>query len=408
MKQEMMSILFYIIKTRKLKNGEAPILLRVTVDGAYSDIRINRSVKEEVWDVKLGMCRGKSREANELNEYIRSLHTRLYEIHRNMMLQDEFFTPDVLLKKLFNKETTKTVMQFFKEHNEDCRLRIGKDYAYSTINRYDNCFKSLQFVIEKECGKPDITFSEFTTQLVRKYELYLTVDKGLSLNTLVRYMKVIKKISSLAITSGLLKSDPFVGLKFKQPKINPVFLTKEELDIIVKKEFNLPRIDFVRDVFIFCCYTGLAYIDVSSLKKEHIVLDNEGTYWIRKSREKTENMCDIPLLDIPMEIIRKYENHKMCKSKGILLPVMCNQKMNSYLKEIADFCGIDKDITTHTARHTFATTVTLANGVALTNVARMLGHTSTRMTEHYAKVLSHNIFSDMKKVQSKMSMSDAY
>lgn len=403
MKQEMMNVLFYIIKTRTLKNGEAPILLRVTIEGSYSDIRINRSVKTELWDAKLGMCRGKSREANELNEYIRSLHTRLYEIHRNMVLQDEYFSPDILLKKLFNKETTKTVMVFFKEHNEDCRRRIGIDYAYSTINRYDNCYKTLQVVIEKEYGKSDITFTEFNNQLIRKLELYLKVDKGLSQNTLVRYMKVFKKISGLAITSGLLKTDPFAGMKFKQPKTNPVFLTKEELDKIIQKEFDIPRIALVRDVFVFCCMTGLAFIDVRNLKKEHIVLDSDGTYWIRKTREKTENMCDIPLLDLPLEIIRRYENHRMCKTKGILLPVMCNQKMNSYLKEIADFCSIDKEISTHSARHTFATTVTLANGVALTNVARMLGHTSTRMTEHYAKVLSHNISADMKNVQKKIS-----
>lgn len=330
MKQEMMNVLFYIIKTRTLRNGEAPILLRVTIDGSYSDIRINRSVKTELWDAKLGMCKGKSREANELNEYIRSLHTRLYEIHRNMVLQDEYFTPDILLKKLFKKETTKTVMVFFKEHNEDCRRRIDIDYAYSTINRYDNCYKNLQVVIEKEYGKSDITFTEFTNQLIRKYELYLKVDKGLSQNTLVRYMKVIKKISGLAITSGLLKTDPFAGMKFKQPKTNPVFLTKEELDKIIQKEFDIPRIALVRDVFVFCCMTGLAFIDVRNLKKEHIVLDSDGTYWIRKTREKTENMCDIPLLDLPLEIIRRYENHKMCKTKGILLPVMCNQKMNSY------------------------------------------------------------------------------
>lgn len=335
MKQEMMNVLFYIIKTRTLKNGEAPILLRVTIDGSYSDIRINRSVKTELWDAKLGMCRGKSREANELNEYIRSLHTRLYEIHRNMVLQDEYFSPDILLKKLFNKETTKTVMVFFKEHNEDCRRRIGIDYAYSTINRYDNCYKTLQVVIEKEYGKSDITFTEFSNQLIRKLELYLKVDKGLSQNTLVRYMKVFKKISGLAITSGLLKTDPFAGMKFKQPKTNPVFLTKEELDKIIQKEFDIPRIALVRDVFVFCCYTGLAFIDVRNLKKEHIVLDSDGTYWIRKTREKTENMCDIPLLDLPLEIIRRYENHRMCKTKGILLPVMCNQKMNSYLKETA-------------------------------------------------------------------------
>ncbi|MCC8035282.1 MAG: site-specific integrase [Rikenellaceae bacterium] len=398
MKQQMMNVLVYIIKTRKLKNGECPVLLRVTVDGAWSDIRINRSVKEEIWDAKLGMCRGKSREANELNEYIRSLHTRLYEIHRNMVLYNEYFTPELLLKKLFNKEAAKTVLQFFKEHNEECRLRIGRDYAYSTINRYDNCYKSLEAVIKKEFGKSDITFTEFNSQLVHKYELYLTVDKQLSLNTLVRYMKVIKKISNLALAAGLLRSDPFAGMHFKQPKTNPVFLTKEELDIITHKQFTLERIAIVRDVFVFCCYTGLAFIDVSSLKKEHIVMDNEGTYWIRKARQKTESMCDIPLLDIPLEIIRRYKDHKICKEKGILLPVMCNQKMNSYLKEIADFCGIEKDITTHAARHTFATTVTLANGVALTNVARMLGHTTTRMTEHYAKVLDCSIKRDMDNV----------
>ena len=403
MKQEMMNVLVYIIKTRKLRNGECPVLLRVTIDGAYSDIRINRSVNDEIWDAKLGMCRGKSREANELNDYIRSLHTHLYEIHRNMVLQDELFTPDLLLRKLFNKETTKTVLLFFKEHNEECRLRIGRDYVYSTINRYDNCYKSLQVVIEKECSKPDITFSEFTSQLIRKYELYLTIEKGLSPNTIVRYMKVVKKVSTLAQAAGLLKIDPFAGMRFKQPKTNPVFLTKEELETITNKEFTLPRIALVRDVFVFCCYTGLAFVDVSNLKKEHIVLDNEGTYWIRKSREKTDTMCDIPLLDIPMEIIRKYENHKMCKSKGILLPVMCNQKMNSYLKEIADLCGIKKKLTTHTARYTFASVVALANDVSLPNLAKMLGHSSTRMTQHYARVLDRSILREMKEVDERLN-----
>lgn len=183
-------------------------------------------------------------------------------------MQDKYFTPEVLLKKLFNKETTQTVLRFFKEHNDDYRLRTGRDYAYSTINRYDNCYKSLQVVIEKEFGKSDITFAEFTSQLIRKYQLYLTVDKSLSPNTLVRYMKGVKKVSALAMAAGLLKSDPFIGMRFKQSKTNPVFLTKEELDIVATKEFSLPRIALVRDVFIFCCYTGLAFVDVSSLKKE--------------------------------------------------------------------------------------------------------------------------------------------
>jgi len=398
MKQEMMNVLVYIIKTRKLRNGECPVLLRVTIDGVYSDIRINRSVKEEIWDAKLGMCRGKSREANELNDYIRSLHTRLYEIHRNMVLQDEYFTPEILLKKLFNKETTKTVLTFFKEHNEDCRRRIGLDYAYSTINRYDNCYKSLQVVIEKEYGKSDITFTEFTSQLIRKYELYLTVDKGLSQNTLVRYMKVIKKVSTLALATGLLKNDPFAGMRFKQSKTNPVFLTKEELDIITTKEFTLPRIALVRDVFVFCSFTGLSFIDVKQLTSEHIVKDREGNYWIRKARQKTKNMCNIPLLDVPLAIIEKYKGYPLCEKRKVLLPVPCNQKMNSYLKEIADLCGIKKNLSTHSARHSYATSVCLANGVSIENVAKMLGHSNISMTKRYARVLDQSILNDMQKV----------
>ena len=356
MKQEMMNVLVYIIKTRKLRNGECPVLLRVTIDGVYSDIRINRSVKEEIWDVKLGMCRGKSREANELNDYIRSLHTRLYEIHRNMVLQDEYFTPEILLKKLFNKETTKTVLTFFKEHNEDCRRRIGLDYAYSTINRYDNCYKSLQVVIEKEYGKSDITFTEFTSQLLRKYELYLTVEKGLSQNTLVRYMKVIKKVSTLALATGLLKSVPFAGMRFKQSKTNPVFLTKEELDIITTKEFTLSRIALVRDVFVFCSYTGLAFTDAKELTYSDILTDNNGKMWIRKGRHKmkknkTRCTANVPLLGPAIKILEKYRDHPKCINTGVCLPFYSNANMNSYLKDIAASCGIDKNLTTHVARH---------------------------------------------------------
>lgn len=287
-------------------------------------------------------------------------------------------------------------MLFFKEHNENCRRRIDIDYAYSTINRYDNCYKSLQTVIEKEYGKSDITFSEFTPQLIRKYELYLTVDKGLSLNTIVSYMKVVKKISSFALTTGLLKSDPFTGMKFKQPKTNPFFLIKEELDIIVAKEFTLLRIALVQDVFVFCCYTGLTFIDVRNLKKEHIVMDSDGTYWIRKTREKTDNICDLPLLDFLLDIIRRYENHRMCKSKGILFPVMCNPKMNSYLKEIADFCGIEKEITTHIVRHTYATQVCISQDVPIGILCKMMGHRSVQTTQIYAKITNQKVNEDMK------------
>lgn len=181
------------------------------------------------------------------------------------------------------------------------------------------------------------------------------------------------------------------------------FLTMDELLSIYHKEFSLERITVVRDVFIFAAFTGLAFIDVQQLSPEHIVKDNNENLWIRKPRQKTKNMCNIPLLDIPLEILRKYADYPACKKKGVLLPVPCNQKMNSYLKEIADLCLIKKNLTTHTARHSYATSVCLANGVSIENVAKMLGHSNIKMTQHYARVLDSSILKDMNNVKDVLS-----
>ena len=177
----------------------------------------------------------------------------------------------------------------------------------------------------------------------------------------------------------------------------------DELQTIYRKEFPLERLTLVRDVFIFAAFTGMAFIDVQQLAPEHIVRDNNGNLWIRKPRQKTKNMCNIPLLDIPQEILRKYADHPTCRKKGVLLPVPCNQKMNSYLKEIADICMIRKNLTTHCARHSYATSVCLANGVSLENVAKMLGHSNIKMTQHYARVLDSSILRDMMQVERVIS-----
>ena len=194
-----------------------------------------------------------------------------------------------------------------------------------------------------------------------------------------------------------------IGIRFHEKEVVREFLTMDELQTIYRKEFPLERLTLVRDVFIFAAFTGLAFIDVQQLAPEHIVRDNNGNLWIRKPRQKTKNMCNIPLLDIPQEILRKYANHPTCRKKGVLLPVPCNQKMNSYLKEIADICMIRKNLTTHCARHSYATSVCLANGVSLENVAKMLGHANIKMTQHYARVLDSSILRDMMQVERAIS-----
>jgi len=196
-----------------------------------------------------------------------------------------------------------------------------------------------------------------------------------------------------------MKKNPFALIKFHEVEVHKEFLMQDEIDRIYKKPFDIARLDLVRDMFVFSCYTGLGFVDVQQLSKEHIIKDNSGNLWIRKNRQKTKNMCNIPLLKIPLEIIEKYKEHPVCQQKNVILPIISNQRMNSYLKEIADVCNIKKRITTHTARYSFASVVALANNVSLENVSKMLGHSNTRMTQHYAKILDQSIFRDMMNVE---------
>ena len=253
------------------------------------------------------------------------------------------------------------------------------------------------------CSYGGPTEFKFLGTIIQDYIHFLKAQKDLQENTVIRYMKVVKKITNMALANDWMEKDPFIDIRFHEQEVHKEFLTKEELETMKNKVFDVPRLDLVRDIFLFQCFTGLAFIDVSELKAEHLVSDNQGNLWIRKARQKTKVMCNIPLLDIPLAILEKYEGHPLAKKKGTLLPVPCNQKLNSYLKEIADLCGIKKNLTTHTGRHTFSTVVALANNVSLENVAKMLGHTNTKMTQRYAKVLDQSILRDMQNVRENFS-----
>lgn len=197
----------------------------------------------------------------------------------------------------------------------------------------------------------------------------------------------------------------FLGYKLTKREIERHFLTSEELEVIASKDFATPRLKQVRDIFLFCCYTGLAYADVKKLKRNEIATGIDGEKWIFTHRQKTETPTRLPLLPPAMEILERYKDHPQCENSGQLLPVLCNQKMNGYLKEIADVCGVTKKMTTHIARHTFATTVTLCNGVPIETVGKMLGHRNLKTTQHYAKILDKKVSEDMKVLRSKFSQS---
>lgn len=407
MKRNTFKVLFFIKKTKLLKNGEASVCMRITVNGARAETNIRKSVEPALWNQAKECVKGKSRKACDLNTYLENARIRLHQLFCEMEEQGLPITARLLQASFFGQEKEteeiRTIIGTMQEHNDQCRALVGKDYALITVRRYESSKRYLAELIRQKYDKEDLPLTEINGELVRAFEFYLKTEKECQQNTVIRYMKCLKKITNLAIANEWISKDPFVGIKFHEKEVIREFLTMDELFTIYHKEFPLERITVVRDVFIFAAFTGLAFIDVQQLAPEHIVEDANGNLWIRKPRQKTKNMCNIPLLDIPMEILRKYANHPTCQKKKVLLPVPCNQKMNSYLKEIADLCMIKKNLTTHTARHSYATSVCLANGVSIENVAKMLGHSNIKMTQHYARVLDSSILRDMNNVKSALA-----
>lgn len=404
MKRNYFSVLFYIKKAKLLKNGEAPICLRITVNGKRAEIQIKRSVEIGKWNAQRECAIGKDRKHLELNHYLETVRTRVLRIHRELEQDDKPITAEIL-KKLFygEKQTPKMLLEVFKEHNAKYRELIGKDVVKATVLRYERTVRYLEEFLKKEYRLNDIPLCNINREFISNFEFFIKTEKSCAQNATVKYLKNLKKIITLALTNKWMTDNPFCGVRFKQTQSNREFLSEEELHIIMEKEFNIPRLEIVRDVFVFCCLSGLAFTDIKHLHPGHITKDPNGEDWIRKPREKTNNMCHIPLLDIPALIAEKYKNNPICVQKNMVLPVPCNQRMNSYLKEIADLCGITKKLTTHVARHTFAC-IALANKVSMETIARMLGHSDIRTTKIYAKVLDTTVSKEMEVMKHKFAI----
>lgn len=287
------------------------------------------------------------------------------------------------------------LLAIFTEHNDKIRSLVGKGYSKGTLTRYEACKRHLASYIQFSMQKKDIPVREVDYQFISGFEHYMKSEKECSHNTTTKYIVNFKKIMRIAYANQWVDRDPFFHWKSNWRTKERKFLTASELNIMVAKEFDIDRLDLVRDIFLFCCFTGLAYADVNRLSKDDIVMGLNGERWIKIKRKKTNTLSSIPILDTADGILTKYENHPEVVAGKTLLPVFSNQKSNAYLKEITAVCGIKKHLTTHLARHTFATTVTLSRGVPIETVSKMLGHTSLKTTQLYVKVLDTKISTDM-------------
>ncbi|MFC5683286.1 site-specific integrase [Flavobacterium sp. MAHUQ-51] len=396
------SILFYIKRAKTNNLGICPIYTRVTVNAKRFEFSTNKYINPDKWSSEGNKIKGTTKEARTINSHLDYLKNQVLEAEKKLFKKDINLNSENLKNELFGlSESKRMLIPIFKDLNNKIKELIGKEYASGTLERYKTSLSHTIEFLQWKYNVSDIDIKKIDHAFVTDYEFWLRSVRNCANNTAVKYIKNFNKIIKICLANDWLEKNPFANYKSKVKEVERVYLTETEIQSIFEKDFKTERLSLVRDIFVFSCFTGLAYIDVKKLTKSHISLGIDGEKWIFTHRQKTESASKIPILPVTQMIIDKYNNHPQSSNQNKLLPILSNQKMNEYLKEIAGICEIEKELTCHIARHTFATTVTLTNGVPIESVSKMLGHKNLRTTQHYAKVLDRKVSEDMKILKNK-------
>ena len=391
-------------KPNNYKIGTAPIYMRITVDGKRAEVTTGHSCEPLKWNSSTGRAKGNKEDIKSFNAFLDDLQGKVYQAHYSLTAANKSITALTIRDTFVGKpEKALLLLELFEEHNRKMAELVGREYAAGTLQRYQTSLKHTRDFLKHKYHLSDIDITRIDHQFITDYEFYLRSERKCATNSAVKYIKNFKKIILICLSNGWIKADPFINYKTKVKQVERVFLNNDELNTMMNKTFLTTRISQVRDIFLFSCYTGLAYADIKKLKRTEIVKGVDGEIWIQTNRQKTGTPTRVPLLTVATELLQKYADHPICLRDKVAFPVSSNQKINAYLKEIADLCGIIKPLTYHIARHTFATTVTLSNGVPIESVSRMLGHTNIQTTQHYAKILDMKLGQDMALIKTKYS-----
>jgi site-specific recombinase XerD len=397
-----MSILFYGKKNALHSSRKLAIYLRVTINGERFEVSTQRYVETARWCVSAGKVKGNSEEARSINQHLDSIKQKVYSYEQSIVRHGGDFTKEMLRMKWYGLEQrTHTLVEIFKQHNERLRSLVGKDNSKATYTKYRTTLDHTISFLQWKYKRSDIDLASINYCFLTDFEFRLKSVQNCNHNTSIKYISNLRKVINLCLKNGWLAKDPFIGYKMTKKEVIREILTEAELQALMSKLIQNARIRQVRDIFIFSCFTGLAYIDAKRLKRSEIVVGVDNERWIYTRRKKTDSPTCIPLLPVVQEIMDKYKDHPQCQNEDCLLPVPSNAKLNAYLKELADICGVQKHLTFHIARHTFATTVTLNNGVPIESVSKMLGHKSIKITQIYEKVLDRKLSEDMAILKSK-------
>lgn len=397
--------LTFFLKVPRKKSNLRYIYLRITVDGIPKETSTKRKWDITRWDQKAERAAGTKEDAKTINFFLTTIESKVNQYRNDLVYTERSITSQKIIDFIMGRLAPKVkVLEGFLKHNDELLALVGKgEYAIGTHERFEISKKHVKEFLLFKFNLEDMEFRDLNYEFIKDYEFYLKTVKSCNNNTVLKYITNFRKIVRRAIDKEIIKEDPFKKFKGKKTKTKKKPLTAVELHKIENHTFSTPRLTVIRDVFIFQCYTGLAYIDAFQLKKEDIKIGIDGEYWIMSDRQKTESETNIPLLPKALEIIEKYKDHPLCLSRRCVLPVKSNQKMNEYLKEIADLCGITCVLNTHKARRTFGSTVTLANDVPIYIVKEMLGHRSVQQTEEYAITEQQTVGRQMQVLKNRLN-----
>ncbi len=398
-------VTFYLRRYKINQDGTIPIYMRITVNGKRLDISVKRTLSDKNWNAGKGMAKGSRDEVVKLNNFLERLRSSVVECYQELHLQKKLISVEIIKEKVMGDDQKDfTLCKLIEYHN---REQVGI-LAVGTLKNYYTTERYLRKFLIEHYKTPDKYLTELTYSFIMNFEHFLRnhtpLDhhRPLNNNGIMKHIERFRKTISLAVTLEWMEKDPFTKYKQKFDPVERQCLNIEELKRIEQKDFEIERLQQVKDLFVFSCYTGLSYIDVMNLKPDMISVGLDGKDWIVTSRQKTLTRVRIPILEKARTIIEKYKTHPKIVAEGGLLPKLSNQRLNGYLKEIADLCGITKPLTFHIARHTFATTITLNNGVPMESVSKMLGHTKLSTTQVYAKVIEQKLSDDMFNLSAKL------
>lgn len=409
--EQSVSTLFYPKKPRYYVNGdEVPIYMRITVKKENqpqpdkAELSTGKRVDPQKWLSESNRLSGRTDQVKAYNEYFDLLELKVTQSHTHLLRIDHEVTAEKIKLLIEGKpiEAVRTILPVFKEHNARMKSLIGKDYAYGTWERYETSYDHTVAFMKEVYKVDDFNIKNFDLEFIQKYELWLKTVRNCNHNSTMKYLANFKKIVLICVKRKWIPQDPFGEFKMTKKRVKKTPLTQHQVDELAKKHFSSERLTVVRDIFLFCCYTGLPYAEIRKLKRSDIFIGIDGFRWIDNERVKTDGAARIPLLPVAEQLMDKYADDPDCVEKGLVFPVRSNQKMNDYLKEIADLCGIKIKLTFHIARHTFATTICLTNGISMETTSKLLCHASIVMTAGvYAQIVDRKVSDEMMTIRNK-------